>query len=539
MDPSTAVELLADSLQDKERLSAAFRSARIARRKWPITDLLDFHDFDPDLGGRMPSAADWVVEVDALRKPKSSGGRRVERLVDICTGTLLQAVAMDLQSRLLQAPSAADTDFGLHQSAGVSAYEAWARAVSTWLTRHLGKGLTVLTLDFADFFSNVRPAQIEEALVGLGVDGSVARALLVLFEQINLQAAHDGSTGQGLPTIPDDIAWILADAVMCRLDGEIARNPMTAGYARWVDDCYIACAASHAERLLAKVADRAQALGFRLNPAKTHVLRNQIDFDQAFLRPEHELLSDLLAIRAAGATPDADLSRLAPALTPNAARTGPEAARLVRRLFVLARSMRSPSLIAAAGDYLRDFPGAERQILGYLGSLGWPEGSHDLLLTALGDSGYDSRQLFVLRLVSESAPDQLPDEARKVCACIVEGKIDVQDFAKVLAFATLMDDESLTGTHLRQRFASEIGSLHSAMARRVGLQLLYLSDSDAVERAALANDPSPLVRQFAAFCSRSCAARRIVPAIAPAARRGWTALQQRLMHQLNLIEVPR
>jgi hypothetical protein len=534
MDVSAAIEQLVGRLTDTERFSAAFRSARIARRRWPIADLLDFHDFDPDRGGRMPPPGEWVVEVDALGKPKSSGGRRVERLVDICTGTLLQAKAIDLQARLLRAPSAVGAPFGLRHGAGISSYEVWARAVATWLTQHLSKGLAVVTLDFADFFSSVRPAQIERALAELDVDSSDSRPLLALFGQINLSAARDGSTGKGLPTIPDDIAWVVADAVMRKLDGEIARNPLVAGYARWVDDCYIACDASRAERLLKDVADWAQALGLRLNPDKARVLRSMLDFDRAFLRREHELLGDLLAIRAAGATPEADLSRFSPALTPKGSRTDAEAARLVRRLFVLAKALHTPHLVAAAANYLHDFPGAERQILGYLGSLAWPDGSHELLFTALSDGNYDSRQLFALRLLLDLEPGQVPYDARWACARIVDGAIGAHDFARVLAFAVLMDDESGPRMRLRQRFSTEIGELRSAMARRVGLQLLFLSGSGVVDWAAQANDPSPLVRQLAAFCSRSRQVRRI----APASRRGWTVLQDRLMRRLH-VEVQR
>ncbi|MEY6432055.1 hypothetical protein ABC977_06480 [Thioalkalicoccus limnaeus] len=532
MKQNTAIGTIVGRRKDWTRYSAAFQAARFARRKWPNADLLDFCDIAPGTGLDMPSVDEWVVEVDVLSKPKSSGGQRVERLVDIFTGTLLQSIAMEAQERLWLGSSTAGSAFGAKLGVSTASYAAWAEAVAAWLAQQLGKGLAVVIVDFADFFSSIPPAGIERALADLGLEGHTSRALLAIFERINAAAARGGGIGHGLPTMPDDIAWIVADAVLRRLDTAVTHNASVRTYARWVDDCYVACDASQTEQVLQYVSELALAAGLRVNPGKVRVLRSLQDLDRVFLRPEHELLGDLLTLSSAGGDADLDLSRSVGQLAPAGPPAGPESARLVRRLFVLAASLRAPQLVAAAAGYLQDYPGAERQILAYLARLGWPVRSHGVLEEALAGGGYDSRQIFALRLLLEMAPGAIPSAAHEACARILEGTLPAHDFAKTLAFAVLMDDDTAAGARRRRRFAESLGELASAMARRVGLQLLLLRDEATADWGRAARDPSPLVRRFVAFASVVPQRQGAAGVLTSRTVRGWGALQAQLMRRL-------
>lgn len=532
MELVDAVVALKGDLAEPQLLAAAFQDCLALRRGWLVADLLDYRDLITQQGPDLPPAAAWVVDVDPVAKPKQSGGTRVERFADVFTCTLLQGAANRLRQLEPQADAAADVGFTALRVESARSYEAWAREVAGWVTQRLAMGLHVVTVDFADFFSCIQPEQIERSLAATGLGQDTVRAILALFDCINAPTAGDGCAGRGLPTIPDDIAWHVADLVLHEFDADVARLPGIRDYARWVDDCFVACDSGSVASLLQALGNRASAIGLRLNSNKTRVLRDPADLDRALHMQEHALLNDLLAVAAAGGAREIDVAAFLPKITSRLDAGGVEAVRLVKRLFALASATCSTELIRSADAYLRDYPPAERQILAYLAALGWPDAAQGILVRSLAGDGFDSRQLVALRLLLATETGSLPPAARDACLGIARGTMPAHPFARTLAFAVTMDDVA-HGPRMQRCFAESVGSLQSAMARRVGLQLLMLNEGARVDWPTHLNDASPLVRRFAAFASERIAARaaQSVPVLPPCG--GWNGLRKRVQRQLD------
>jgi hypothetical protein len=533
MNLSDAIDELKRHARVEDKWTAAFLTATAARQQWPIVDMLGYEDMHVNEGFYLPDSADWPIEVDVITKPKQSGGVRIERFPDIFTGTLLQAVSNLLMEATLPEFSI-DIPRAPVRREGAQSYEAWTKAITSALQQQLSMGRAVVIIDFADFFANIHPHQIHRAITAAGLPADLAKAILVIFDWINAAPARAGARGMGLPTIPDDIAWVLADLVLRPFDERAMKQPLVSSYARWVDDCFIGCDAKHAEDVLHAFANLASDCGFRLNSAKSRIIASFDDLDAMLLQREHSLLDDLFAVRPVGH--EVDFSKHLPQLKERVTAGPTEHTRLIKRLYTLAAVTNSPALLPAVENDLGQFPAAERQILAYLNKLGWPVQFDELLVRALGGDGYDSRQLFTLWLLLECEPQTIPAVARRACEQILDGSISAHPFALPLAFAVLEGAADNIDQRYNARFAESVALFSSAMARRVGLELLWLAGCKNVKWSAFVDDPSLLVRRFVEFLSSP----QMYGALGHLAMRGlyqrttWNTLKERFMRQLAI-----
>jgi hypothetical protein len=533
MELAKAIDVLKNLQPD--RLPEAFRTALRDREQWPLPDLLSYRDIWLNGQIYLPPSADWVVDVDLVTKPKQGGGIRIERLLDIFTGTLLQNVSDALASanassqRLLRG----DLPFTFMRPDGMHQYEIWAKALAAWLEHRLIEGCAVLIVDFADFFSSITSNQIRQTPVAAGLAADVGEALLSIFDRIN--GARDGSEGtKGLPILPDNIVWTIADLVLARFDEDASLHSSVGDYTRWVDDCFIACDPTRTSEALQRISDLAKVHGFSLNPAKTRVLFSLEDLDRAMLRREHDLLSDLLEIATVGRASDLNLAAFLPQLTVRLIPGRPEDTRVVKRLYMLASATSSTEMLPTAGKDLAKFPAAERQILTYLSKLRWQHQSHEILMQSLAGDGYDSRQLFALGLLLDVGPSQIPVAAHEACKKIFAGEASAHPFARPLALAVLMNDISGLPRCSLRHFAREIPELTSSLARRVGLELLSTAQHEHFAWSRYSTDSSPLVRRLVELSASPLIPAAVAVHPEPSARLGptWRSLEDRLLQRL-------
>jgi hypothetical protein len=538
MQLAAAVDVLKDLQPD--RLPEAFRTALRDREQWPLPDLLSYRDIWLDGQIYLPASADWVVDVDLVTKPKQGGGVRIERLLDIFTGTLLQNVSDALASanassqRLLRA----DLPFTFMRPDGLHQYEMWAKALTAWLQERLIEGRAVLIVDFADFFSSIHFDQIRQALASAGLAADIGEAVISIFNRIN--SACDGlSHTKGLPIVPDHIVWAIADLVLRRFDEHAMLQPSVTNYTRWVDDCFIACDAMRTSEALQRISDLAKVHGFNLNPAKTRVLSSLEDLDRAMLRREHDLLTDLLEIATGGGANDLKIERFLPQLRARLIAGRPEDTRLVKRLYTLASAVTSTEMLSTAAKDMADYPAAERQILSYLSKLYWPHHSEEILMRSLSGDGYDSRQLFTLALLLDVETRRIPAAAHHACKRIVAGEVPAHQFARPLAFAVLMNDISGVSHSLLRQFAREIPGLTSSLARRVGLELLSTAQHEHFDWSRYSTDASPLVRRLVELSASPLIPGAVAAHPGPPARLGstWRSFEDRLLQRLNAGEI--
>jgi len=526
-----AIGILKDRVFRHDGLPAAFRRALRAREQWPIPDLLSYRDIGLDAQVYLPTSAEWAIDVDLITKPKHSGDVRTERLLDIFTGTLLQVVA----DALMDAPRQPRLDFPFTTvpRKAPHSYESWAKALAGWLQQRLSTGCAVLIVDIADFFPSISPEQIHQAVTGAGLSADVGDAVLVIFDRINQSPSNNSRCGKGLPIIADDIVWIIADLVLRPFDKEAIQEPFVSNYARWVDDCFIACDATRTTEVLQGISDLAKHYGFSFNPAKTRILSSFHELDRAMLRREHDLLTDLLAIASGGGATDIDLVKFLPQLTARLVAGRADDTRLVKRMYSLASVTGSIEMLSRAANDLTDYPAAERQILSYLSRLGWPRQCHEVLLRSLTGDGYDSRQLLVLRLLLDIGPSAMPAAACDACRRMVCGDLAAHELVRTLASALLIDDASDAARRSLRRFARDIPGLTSSMARRVGSELLSIAEGEGDNWSTYPTDPSPLVRSFVAF---SASPQTDIPLTvdqpAPRSDPTWRRFEERLLQRL-------
>ncbi len=206
-----------------------------------VTGLADRLGTAPVELRRLAAAAGSRYREIAL--PKPAGGARLIAIPDPPLKEI-QARLHDRLARALQAPG-----FVLGGLRG--------RSFVDHAERHRGRRF-VLTMDLRDFFGSVRPAQVGEALLELGLRAEVAELVLAL-------AFRHGALPQGAPSSP-----ILANLALARLDRRIARLARRRGlvHSRYLDDLAFSADCDFFE-LTGPIAALARAEGFEIAGDKT------------------------------------------------------------------------------------------------------------------------------------------------------------------------------------------------------------------------------------------------------------------------------
>jgi hypothetical protein len=480
----------------------AWATCRARRQRWLISDPLDYAELERMEGPPFQrDNAPRAVEVDFLTRPKQSGGTRLEVFPDIFTSTYLQAVADRLGNRDLGLRNSLSAHlYGLRLK-HANPYEVWSRDVPNWIRSQLSTGRVVVVADLRDYFGSVSRVQIAEALARARLENGIREEALYLVDAINGVPGPDGVPRSGIPVAPEDFFWLVADLVLEPLDLAIEAAPGTLAYARWVDDLFVATDVPMVERVLAELHTVANGHGFRLNEHKTHVLDSITDFERNRLQREHDLLTDLFLTVSVGAMSfqqQDDLGQLIGSL----GAVSVEERRLWKRIYGLARRLRSPLLLDRALGDLAQMQGAEFQILSYLAALGWPRGTAATALQTLSHSETDARSLGALRALLGSSWPGEPNLGQVLRKLLYGPAISAHPFTPVLAFACLLK-AGRQGTDVdadANQLMLRLPGLTSATARRVALEMLWLKPRlRAKLRAHLDNDPSPTVRGLRYF----------------------------------------
>lgn len=485
---ANAIAVLHEQLVTPARMQRAFEEAVAARTRWPITDPFDYEDI---CVGELPGPApeEWTVDVDVIRKPKQGAGERPERLVDIFTGSLLQVVANVLKEKQHSSGSSVRPESLQLPSINGDTYEDWAKSLTNWLRSQIINGRTVVKIDFADFFPNIRRRQMTDAMVAAGLTPTVADALLVIFDHINMAKDSKGQVGEGLPIIPDEIAWIIADLVLEPFDKSVLTIDAVPSYIRWVDDCYFACYPEQTLNIIDRMSKLAGAFGFTVNSTKTRILASLDDLDRELLQHEHGLLSELFELTQRSPREAVTLERFFAQVIDRLSSGKPEHARVIKRLYTLAGLISSNKLVASASSDLKKFPAAERQIFEYLWRLKWPGEAHDILVDALLNSSNESRQIIVLELLLQCNDSTLPKVAEDACFSLLSGNESIHDLVSCLAFIVVLTRIPDRRETVTARLGAYAPCYQSAMARRLAYEVLSITS----KQLPVKTDTSPTV----------------------------------------------
>ncbi|MTK63123.1 MAG: RNA-directed DNA polymerase [Methanobacterium sp.] len=506
------------------------------RRRWLITDPLGY----PEI-----RAADLlhlgdephVVEAEFLRRPKQSGGVRVEVLPDVLTSTYLQAVANRLCEHDLGLDNSLSAPlFRLHRR-GENPYDVWVSEVPQWVVGALDAGYAVVVADIRDFFRSVTRDQIRQVLERPFLEKSLSHKAIGLIDQINAVPCPNGSTRSGIPVAPDDFFWLLGDLVLSPVDTALRGCRSVLAHARWVDDWYIATSPRTIDHAIGVLETVLNDHGFQLNQSKTRVIGSIEQFETMTLAREHSIVSDLFLASSKGAMSARQVASLE-ALIQQAPETLGEAARLWKRLYALARRLKSPLLLDRALADLDRLPMAQLPIFSYVGSFGWQHCPVDHLSVLLSPDAPDPRSLGILRMLLTS-PTKLPPELCRLLDELIRTPADgLHPFCRILAYANLLKAGAAENA---DALLQALGDLPSAVARRVGLEFLWLQPSlHPVLRGMIAADPSPIVRSLALIAERSIPSQTSVRLASDTAwsLKNWGGLDQRAATAFGLTKGP-
>jgi hypothetical protein len=485
-------------------LWTAWSTCQAARRRWLMTDPLGFPEFE--LAGRPPllSPEDGgPPEIEFQSKPRQGGGLRQEVLFDVVTATFLQAVANRLSER----------DLGLEHSLSArlfglrlkheNPYQLWSTTVPAWIRRELGEGRVVILGDVRNYYGSIGRARIERALQRGALGDALVADTLARLDAINAIPDAAGITRSGLPVSPEEFIWLLADLVLAPVDQSIERSAGVLAYARWVDDILISTNAGNADRAIELLRGTLQEHGLDLNLGKTRVITSQRDFETAFLHDEHRIVTDLFLTQTAGSISPQQQEALE-ALIRRPGVQSIEQARLWKRIYGLARRIRSPLLLTRALADLERFPGAELQILGYLGAFGWPDDAAAKIVSSFSGETSDTRTLGALRTLLATTWEMSSDLDRALRSLVTREKCTVHPFCAVLAFACLRKatPSGRSGMH-GEALLQAVDGLGSPAARRVALELLWLQPAlRPALRERVAADRSRTVRALGPLLAR-------------------------------------
>jgi hypothetical protein len=469
---ANAIAVLFEQLVTPERVQRALQETLRARARWTISDPFEYQDITSEKLLAYPTQ-DWPLDVDVVRKPKQGTGLRSERFVDLATGTLLQVIADALKERrqLAHQPGRPLA----FQVGNADSYETWAKSLADWIGFELALGRAVIKVDFANFFHNIRPRQIRDAIVAAGLRDSVADAVLSIFNRINSADGERVPAERGLPVLPDEIVWIIADLILLPFDARVQNTARVTSYLRWVDDCFLSCSPEQVHEVTNAMSDLVSEFGFCLNVAKTTVMTSTYAMDQELLLHEHNLLSELFELARYSPDPES-LDRFIPQIYNRLAPGKSEHARVIKRLYTLASSIGSSHLIANIKHDLQKFPAAEVQILEYMWHLKWPNEIRDILVQMILGKYTESGQLFSLQLLLRDSEVTITNDIEVACLSIINGSSTTHDIINCLAFIVVLARSPAHRQTVATLFLHNVPSYRSAMARRLAYEALYILD---------------------------------------------------------------
>ncbi len=490
--------LLGDAVQDDEfeisELDAweALAASLAACEQWLISDPLRFAEFEVS---RCPPR--WqhgrCVEVDRLDRPKQAGGPRSEAYPDIYTSTFLQVMASKLQAEEHD-PVAWRSDPTL-QLAGTPLYDLWREWVLNWIKTQLGSGFQMLVADVRDYYPSMNDRLLSLALNRPALGAAGRDECLRVIAAINSVPDHEGRPQHGLPVVQADFFWTVANIGLRPVDEEIRANLPEVNHTRWVDD-YFLSVRSDPSAVVGRFEAILEHWGLHLNAGKTHILEGRLDFHEVFQPARHEALDALSRVPAAD--PDGVLLRYLPEMD----RDAPDTARLIKRLYGLASKWKSPVFLGRLAGDLERYPVAELAVVRYMGAMGWPEETWNLIVDGLNHPRTHYSRLALMRSLLQFPPGELCAELvlSEMLAIANGPAIDGTPFAMALALGYALKYATAPGfERLAEARLPEVAKWPSAMARRVAYEFLYAgcrwSPSEILP--LLRDDPSDVVRGLA------------------------------------------
>lgn len=460
-------------------VAAAIETCRQRQSACVLSDPLEYAEFDDGLAW-CRDAIDVPAEADTFTRPKHGGGRRVEVVPDFSTSIELQLIAEQVEGR--EPPQS---------------YESWWDTVSLWIRHALVEGMSVIVADVDNFFESIPALGIKRALHSLDLgEGTIERSLRAIHE-INAAPDCDGTIRTGLPVLQDELVWLIADAALGPIDHRLSIDPIVARHMRWVDDFFVAVDSSDVDQALTSLSAALEAEGFRLNGTKTRVFGSVAEFEQQAMTYEHRLVTNLTMAVSKGdlSVSQQDAFRR---LVEAERSTTPEHTRLWKRTYALAQRLRSPTLVPTAIDDLARFPRAAGHISSYLRSLNWPSGTEAKAVEWVAHAPTDSQAIVVLRaLLSSNQP--LASAAVTTLKEVSESAVDqFHPYTRVLLHACLLFRQQNKERDVAHRLLQFIGSARSPIARRVGIEVLWLMPEERPRLVKLIRDDrSPTVRGLA------------------------------------------
>ncbi len=458
--------------------AAAVEACRQRQAGGVLSDPLGFAEFDSTAWRDNDFGA---TEAETFTKPKPTGGTRVEVVPDFRTSVALQLVAYQADAR--ESPAA---------------YGSWWAVVPLWIRHALVEGMAVVSADVEDYFGTLRTPGIEKALRTLHVNDDGVETTLRAIREVNAIPDRHGATRTGLPVSWDDLFWVVAEAALRPVDDRLSHEPVIARHKRWVDDFFVAVPCGNVDRALHALSTALDSEGLRLNSEKTCVVDSLTSYEQVALSRENRILSSLMLAASAGELSTSQQDAFV-RLAEGDRLCTPEHTRLWKRVYVLARRLRSDALIGEAMADLGRYPMAAGPITSYLRSLNWPCGTATEAANRLADVPADSEAILLLRSLHEQE-DRLSKAAILALRHVAQTAVQaMHPYAQVLVHACLTRDNN----H-RYRAACELLNLASdspsPLARRLAIQTLWPFRGERQQLAeVIRRDSSPTVRGLAMF----------------------------------------
>jgi hypothetical protein len=486
-DPMQVGEFQISELDAWEALTASLATCE----QWLISDPLRFAEFE--VSRRPPR---WQrgrgVEVDRLTRPKQSGGQRSEAYPDIYTSTFLQAMAGKLRGE--EQESIASRADALPPADATSLYDLWHESVLSWLKTQLGSGFRVLIADVRDYFPSMNDSVLSLALSHQALGAAGRDECLRVIARINSEPDHQGRPQQGLPVVPADFFWVVADLGLQPVDEEIRAELPGVNHVRWIDDFFLSVR-SDPSAVVGRLEAILNRRGLHLNAGKTRILEGPAQFEEAFQTAQQAALDALF--RMPVGNPDRILREFMPMMDRDTLNT----ARLIKRLYVLAARLKSPVFLGRLAGDLARYPAAELAVIRYMGAMGWPKETWGLVVEGLHRAPTQHRRLALIRSLLQfpPGPDCRGRILSEMLSLAADPTGDGSPFATALALgyalkhATAAEFDRLAGARL-----FEVGAWPSAMARRVAYAFLYAGCRFPDEVLPyIQDDPSDLVRGLA------------------------------------------
>ncbi len=457
----------------RTEVNSDFLTALSACREWRDGSLL----FDPfsflNLGDSLRAprfAQDGPLEVEFVTRPKQSGGTRLELVLDLFSSVRLHMLAQRLAKIVLPIPRSISALALNLDHPHFDSYDLWQERKTNWIRHKLVEGKSVILADVRDYFSSIKLSDIENCLRDSGVLSKDVEVTIQKIDEINGTKDQNGFTRFGIPIAQDTIFWLLADLMLQPVDEKLSQDPNIESFIRWVDDFFIAVE-PHAEGYALEALNTSLSpLGLELNLKKTQTMTSIVEYDRHMMTFDHRTLDSLMMISTHGELSSSNHNAISK-LVESKKEDSIEHSRLWKRIYTLATKLRSRRLVNSAFTDLNLYPMIEKQVLMYLHTVGWHQGTIDLAIKQLSRAPTDSQSITILKALLLVALSNHRLDISPLRSFSTSRHAALHPYSRVLLEACLLFNSARNNSSVSRQLFLLSHESPSPMARRLAAKL--------------------------------------------------------------------